>query len=77
MPTKKRDLVSALPFGADLELRGPPENKLFELDHIYNRNEYPTVHALADEWSIVDERYQKKNSIYTNNSIQVFFFSLH
>ena len=66
MPTKKRDLVSALPFGADLELRGPPENKLFELDHIYNRNEYPTVHALADEWSIVNERYQKKEtSVYT------------
>ncbi|KAI7858697.1 hypothetical protein BDC45DRAFT_281178 [Circinella umbellata] len=52
---KKRGLISALPFGADLEIRGPPENKLFQLDHIYNRNEYPTVHALADEWTIVNE----------------------
>ncbi|KAI9246436.1 hypothetical protein BDA99DRAFT_263559 [Phascolomyces articulosus] len=55
MPPAKRDLQSILPLGADLENRGPAENKLFQLDHIYNRNEYPTLHALADEWSIVNE----------------------
>ncbi|KAI9488444.1 hypothetical protein BDB00DRAFT_772514 [Zychaea mexicana] len=55
MPIAKRETEPLLPNAADIDVIGPFAEKLFDLDHIYNRNEYPTVHARADEWLTVNE----------------------
>ncbi|KAI8149831.1 hypothetical protein BJV82DRAFT_503387 [Fennellomyces sp. T-0311] len=50
-----REQGSVLPFYSDLLYRGPEFDRLFEIEDIYNRHEYSSLHALADEWEIVNE----------------------
>jgi hypothetical protein len=42
--------------GINFDLEGPDANYLIDASHIYGRVVYQDIHAIPEEWSLVNEK---------------------